>query len=94
MTRSFLSLVAVIATPLVAQQANLAPTQKFARDVYQELIELNSSTTTARTTNAGQAMAKRFRDAGFPEQDIFLGGVRADKFNRLTKVLTGGRTIQ
>jgi len=82
MTRSFLSLVAFVATPLVAQQATtLTPTQQFARDVYQELIELNSSTTTAGTTNAAQAMAKRFRDAGFPEQDIFLGGVRADKFN-------------
>ena len=66
---------------LRAQQPSLTPTQQLARDVYQELIETNSSTTTQGTTGAAQAMAKRFRDAGFPESDIFLGGVRDDKFN-------------
>ena len=64
-----------------AQQAPLTQEQQFARAVYQQLIETNSSTTTMGTTIAAQAMAQRFRDAGFPESDIFLGGVRGDKFN-------------
>jgi acetylornithine deacetylase/succinyl-diaminopimelate desuccinylase-like protein len=66
---------------LRAQQTSLTPNQRFAHDVYKELIETNSSTTTAGTTGAAQEMATRFRDAGFPEGDIFLGGVRPDKFN-------------
>ena len=75
-------LVAVLcAATLQAQQAPLTPDQKFAHDVYKELIETNTSTMTAGTTGAAQEMAKRFRDAGFPESDIFLGGVRPDKFN-------------
>lgn len=69
------------AANLSAQSNPLTPNQKFAREIYQELIEINSSTTTMGTTIIAQAMAKRFRDAGFPESDIFLGGVRADKFN-------------
>jgi acetylornithine deacetylase/succinyl-diaminopimelate desuccinylase-like protein len=66
---------------LHAQQSPLTPNQRQAREIYQELIETNSSTTTMGTTAAAEAMAKRFRDAGFPESDIFMGGVRADKFN-------------
>src|ERR1017187_10736281 len=66
---------------MYAQQPTLNPNQQFAHDVYKELIETNSSTMTAGTTGAAQEMAKRFRDAGFPESDIFLGGVRPDKFN-------------
>lgn len=64
-----------------AQQSPLTANQQLARDVYKELIETNTSTMTAGTTEAAQKMAKRFRDAGFPESDIFLGGVRPDKFN-------------
>jgi len=67
--------------PTRAQQPTLTPNQQLAHDVYKELIETNSSTMTAGTTGAAQEMAKRFRDAGFPESDIFLGGVRPDKFN-------------
>jgi acetylornithine deacetylase/succinyl-diaminopimelate desuccinylase-like protein len=66
---------------LMSQQPALNPNQQLAHDVYKELIETNSSTTTAGTTGAAQEMAKRFRDAGFAESDIFLGGVRPDKFN-------------
>ena len=67
--------------PLLAQQPALTPDQQYAHDVYKELIETNSSTMTSGTTVAAQEVAKRFRDAGFPESDIFLGGVRPDKFN-------------
>ena len=66
---------------LQAQQSPLNPNQQLTHDVYKELIETNSSTMTAGTTVAAQEMAKRYREAGFPESDIFLGGVRPDKFN-------------
>jgi acetylornithine deacetylase/succinyl-diaminopimelate desuccinylase-like protein len=66
---------------LPAQQATLNPNQQAAHDVYKELIETNSSVMTSGTTVAAQEMAKRYREAGFPESDIFLGGVRPDKFN-------------
>jgi acetylornithine deacetylase/succinyl-diaminopimelate desuccinylase-like protein len=64
-----------------AQQAPLTPNQQAARDIYKELLETNTSVMTAGTTIAAQEVAKRYRDAGFAESDIFLGGVRPDKFN-------------
>jgi acetylornithine deacetylase/succinyl-diaminopimelate desuccinylase-like protein len=78
-----LVVLALVVRPAVAQQ--LTPDQQFAKDVYKQLIEINSSTMTSGTTVAAEAMAKRFRDAGFPEQDIFLGGARADKHNLVVR---------
>ncbi|MDA1080548.1 MAG: M20/M25/M40 family metallo-hydrolase [Gemmatimonadetes bacterium] len=69
---------------LAAQQ--LAPHQQLLRDVYKELIEINTSVITSGTTVAAEAMAKRFRDAGFPERDIYLGGPRADKHNIVVRL--------
>jgi acetylornithine deacetylase/succinyl-diaminopimelate desuccinylase-like protein len=77
----FVSLAMAASALAGSLQAQQTADQKFAHDVYKELIETNTSTMTAGTTGAAQEMAKRFRDAGFPESDIFLGGVRADKFN-------------
>src|SRR5579862_6853496 len=75
---SFASLsVAAPARP----QAPLDAHQSLAKDVYKQLIETNTSVMTAGTTDAAQAMARRFRAAGFPDSDVFLGGVRPDKFN-------------
>src|SRR5690242_10412669 len=59
------------ATPLRAQQPPLNPNQQLAHDVYKELIETNTSNMTSGTTAAAQEMAKRYRDAGFAESDIF-----------------------
>jgi acetylornithine deacetylase/succinyl-diaminopimelate desuccinylase-like protein len=70
----------VSAAALGAQQP-LTPHQQFARDVYKELVEINTSVWTHGTTDAAVAMAKRFRAAGFPEADIFVGGPVPHKHN-------------
>ena len=62
-------------------QQTLTPTQQLAKDIYKEVIELNTVNIGGSTTEAANAIAKRFRDAGFPENDIFLGGVQANKHN-------------
>ena len=75
---------ALAAFTLVARadaQATLTPTQQLALEVYKEVIELNTVNIGGGTTDAANAIAKRFRDAGFPESDIFLGGVQANKHN-------------
>ena len=59
----------------------LTPVQQVARDVFKELIEINTSVTTGNVTAGAVAMAKRFREAGIPDSDIFIGGPRADKHN-------------
>ena len=45
------------------------------------MVEINTADSVGSTTVAANAVAKRLRDAGFPESDIFQGGPRADKGN-------------
>jgi len=91
MTASFRPLLCCLAISLVAsaslgaQQKPLTPTQQLAHDVYKELVEINTSVWTGNTTPAALAMAKRFRDAGFPEKDIFVGGPTPKKHNLVVR---------
>ena len=66
---AFTALVALAAPPLHAQQS-LAPHQRLAREVYRELIEINTADSVGSVTRAAEAMARRFRAAGFPARDV------------------------
>src|SRR6188472_2906557 len=52
----------------------LDPTQQFARDILGQLVDINTADSAANVTAASEAMAKRLRDAGFPEADIRVDG--------------------
>src|SRR5665213_1035623 len=54
-----------------AQQA-LTPNQRLAHDVYKQLIEINTMDTVGSVTKAVDAMAARFRAAGFAANDIHI----------------------
>jgi acetylornithine deacetylase/succinyl-diaminopimelate desuccinylase-like protein len=83
--------LAFAAGELAAQAAPLTPVQQLAREVYKEVIEFNTVNIGGGTTEAVNAVAKRFRDAGFAESDIFLGGVQANKHNLVVRYRgTGG----
>jgi len=80
--------IATLAFPvlLAAQsQPSLTPAQQLAHDIYKELIEINTVDSVGSTTVAANAVAKRFRDAGFPESDMFLGGPKPDKYNLVVR---------
>ena len=80
--RRFLIAVTTLCVPAVlgAQtQQGLTPAQQLAHDVYKELIEINTADSVGNTTLAADAVAARFRAAGFPDSDIFVGGPRPDK---------------
>ncbi|HEY2163254.1 MAG TPA: M20/M25/M40 family metallo-hydrolase [Gemmatimonadaceae bacterium] len=63
------------------QGSPLRADQRLAHDIYKEMIEINTADSVGSTTVAATAVAKRLRDAGFAESDIFQGGSRADKGN-------------
>ena len=48
----------------------LTPHQKAAREIYKQLIEINTVDSVGSVTKAAQAMAARFRAAGFPARDV------------------------
>src|SRR5262250_2648479 len=76
--RRLLVLSTVVAAVLVApssrgpsaQPAALAPHQQLLREIYQELIEINTTNSIGDNTKAAEAMARRLIAAGFPATDV------------------------
>jgi acetylornithine deacetylase/succinyl-diaminopimelate desuccinylase-like protein len=60
--------------------------QQLTREIYKQLIEINTGDKTGNVTPAAVAMAQRFRDAGIPESDIFVGGPRPEKHNVVARI--------
>src|SRR5262249_45382371 len=54
--------------------ADPTPYQRLGRDIFRELIETDTSHSAGDTTKAAELLARRFRDAGFPEADIQVVG--------------------
>ena len=75
-------LMAFAAATAGAGQA--APHQQLAHDIYKELVEIDTSPTHG-TTAAVEAAARRFKDAGVPEADIFTGGPVPAKHNLVVR---------
>ncbi len=66
-------LLACLLFPATAgAQAALTPHQRAAREVYEQLVEINTVDSVGSVTTAVQAMASRFRAAGFPAADIHI----------------------
>src|SRR5438067_6734616 len=57
-----------------APAADLGSYQQLGRDIYRELVETDTSHSVGDTTKAAELLAKRFRDAGFPEADVQVIG--------------------
>jgi acetylornithine deacetylase/succinyl-diaminopimelate desuccinylase-like protein len=55
--------------------------QQLAREVYKQMIEVKSGFTTGSTTPIAESVAARFKTAGFPSSDIFVGGAIPTKAN-------------
>src|SRR5215467_9460943 len=53
-----------------AQPATLEPHQQLMREIYQELIEINTTNSVGDNTKAAEAMARRLLAAGFPAADV------------------------
>ena len=66
----------VFAVSMRAQQTTPADeaTRRLAVDIFKQLIEINTTDSVGSVTAAAEAMAQRFRDAGFPESDIHVMG--------------------
>jgi acetylornithine deacetylase/succinyl-diaminopimelate desuccinylase-like protein len=73
---------------LGAQQQNpLSPDHQLARDIFKELIEINTTDTPAgNVTTAAEAMAARFRAGGFPAEDVQVLGPLPNKKNIVVRL--------
>jgi acetylornithine deacetylase/succinyl-diaminopimelate desuccinylase-like protein len=69
-----------------------AAEQRLAREIYKQMIEVKSGFTTGSTTPIAESVAARFRAAGFPASDIFVGGAIPTKANVVVRYRgAGGR---
>ena len=95
MNKIFLSIACIIFIAISSQSVivfsqnsgdskALANHQKLARDIFRELIEINT-TLNVGSTKAAEAMAARLRTAGFPESDIQLMGPRPENMNLVVR---------
>jgi acetylornithine deacetylase/succinyl-diaminopimelate desuccinylase-like protein len=80
---TLLSLLAAVAG--ARSQTNDA-TKQLARDIFKQLIEINTTDSAGSTTVAAEAMAKRLRDAGFPASDMYAGGPNPRKGNLVARL--------
>jgi acetylornithine deacetylase/succinyl-diaminopimelate desuccinylase-like protein len=58
---------------------------QLARDIYKELIEINTTDSAGDTTKAAQAMAARLKSAGLPDEDIHVFGPNPRKGNLVAR---------
>src|SRR5206468_11157802 len=54
--------------------SGLTPHQQMGREIYQELVDTDTTHSTGDTTKAAELLARRFRAAGFPEADVQVIG--------------------
>lgn len=91
MIKRSLTLVCAVALfcGLAAAQPQAAPSPEHqtARDIFKQLIEINTTDTPAgNVTTAAEAMAARFRAAGFPAEDIHVDGPLPNKKNLVVRL--------
>jgi acetylornithine deacetylase/succinyl-diaminopimelate desuccinylase-like protein len=61
------------------------PERARVRAIYEQLVNTNTSYTTGQTTAAAEAMAERLLAAGFPREDVFVGGAAPHKANLVVR---------
>ena len=67
-----------------------APTRQLVRDIYQQLIEINTTESAGNMTTAAEAMAARLRAAGFPDSDIHVLGPEPRHGNLVARLRGSG----
>jgi acetylornithine deacetylase/succinyl-diaminopimelate desuccinylase-like protein len=72
--RPLLALFTALAFPLHAQTRALSPNDQRARDIFEQLININTTGSSGSTTAAAKAMADWLLKAGFPPADVQIIG--------------------
>ncbi|MEO8626711.1 MAG: M20/M25/M40 family metallo-hydrolase [Betaproteobacteria bacterium] len=85
------ALIGALAGVSNAGLAQTLPHQRLAREILQELVEINTVTATGDTARAAQAMAARLRTAGFADADVQVFSPAPQKGNLVARLHGTGR---
>jgi acetylornithine deacetylase/succinyl-diaminopimelate desuccinylase-like protein len=87
---AFLTLVLIFAP--AGRSQNRAPANPMARELFKQLIELNTTDSVGNVTAAAEAVAARLRDASFGEKEVIVAGPTDRKKNLVARIRgTGAR---
>src|SRR5581483_7985492 len=64
---------------------------QLAHDIFKQLIEINTTDSVGSVTAASEAMAQRFREAGFADSDIVIAGPNDRKKNVVVRLHGSGK---
>src|SRR5450755_1637377 len=67
------------------------PPNPLAREIFNQLIEINTTDSVGNVTTAAEAMAKRLREAGYAEKDVIVAGSNERKKNLVVRIHGTGR---
>ncbi len=83
-----IALLLILDAPLEAQAPRpLSANDQRARDIFEQLININTTGSSGSTTVAANAMAKRLTDAGFPAADVqVIGREGSRNFNLVARL--------
>ena len=81
-----LTLVFFISLAIAAPAQIDDATRQLSHDIFKQLIEINTTDSVGNVTTAAEAMARRFRDAGFPESDMQILGPNDRKKNLVVRL--------
>jgi acetylornithine deacetylase/succinyl-diaminopimelate desuccinylase-like protein len=87
----FSSLLLVVCLTPVSQGQIDDATKKLAHDIFKQLIEINTTDSVGNITTASDAMAQRFREAGFAGSDIQILGPNDRKKNLVVRLHGTGK---
>ena len=66
-------------------------TRQLSHDIFKQLIEINTTDSVGNVSTAAEAMAQRFRDAGFSESDLHILGPNDRKKNLVVRFHGSGK---
>ena len=66
-------------------------TEQLSREIFKQLIEINTTDSVGNVTTAAEAMARRLRDGGFAEADIKVAGPNERKKNLVARFRGTGK---
>src|SRR5436309_1487281 len=87
---ALVALLLCLGSPAGAQAPrSLSPNDQRARDIFEQLININTTGSSGSTTVAANAMAKRLTDAGFPAADVQVIGLAGSRNHNLVARFRG-----
>jgi acetylornithine deacetylase/succinyl-diaminopimelate desuccinylase-like protein len=81
----------VLISPSKGRTQEPTATNPLAREIFKQLIEINTTDSVGNVTTAADAMAARLRDAGFSGKDVVVAGPNDRKKNLVARIHGTGK---